>query len=150
MQYGFQLTDWLTDVEQRATSSSGRHFPKMGQNDSKFGEEGEMATPRSLPLSEEQMTNLPEDVQEALKKYASEQATLETELKAKYERLRVDSGGYLEGLLVWRRFVLHRVDIFLSPKQTCAVIPKRHFVPSYLKNKWDPIYELNEAMRMVF
>lgn len=126
--------DWLTDVEQRATSSSGRHFPKMGQNDSKFGEEGEMATPRSLPLSEEQMTNLPEDVQEALKKYASEQATLETELKAKYERLRVDSGGYLEGLLVWRRFVLHGVDHFPVAqtnvrcdfeKASCAILPKK-------------------------
>ena len=72
----------------------------MGQNDSKFGEEGEMATPRSLPLSEEQMSNLPEDVKEAFRNYASEQATLEAELKAKYERLRVDSGGYLEGVFV--------------------------------------------------
>jgi hypothetical protein len=44
------------------------------------------------PLTEEQLDRLDPDVRELLQKYFNDQSSLESELKTKYERLRVDSG----------------------------------------------------------
>jgi hypothetical protein len=44
------------------------------------------------PLTDEQLDHLDPDVKEVLQKYFNDQSSLESELKTKYERLRVDSG----------------------------------------------------------
>jgi len=46
----------------------------------------------SLPITEEQLEQLPPDVKETLLQHFNDQNTRLDDVRAKYERLRVDSG----------------------------------------------------------
>lgn len=52
------------------------------------------------PLTSEQLDVLDTEFREILQKYFNDQATLESELKAKNERLRVDSGELVKFFFV--------------------------------------------------